>query len=254
VLTASALTKRYQHIIAVDDLSLDIAPGRVLGCLGPNGSGKSTTVKMLAGLIPPTRGRILYQGRDINQWLIDYKALVGYVPEEAHLYTYLTAPEYLGLIGGLRGLPRKTIDERAERFLTLFGLWDDRYAAMSAFSKGMRQKVLLSAALLHDPEIVILDEPCSGLDVSSTLVLRRLVASLAQAGKVIIYSSHVLEMVEKVATDVCILRQGRVVARDSLAGLRTLMQLPSLEDVFAELVIDTDVEGTANALVGAMRA
>jgi ABC-2 type transport system ATP-binding protein len=192
--------------------------------------------------------------RDIQSWLVDYKRRVGYVPEEAHLYTYLTAPEYLALVGGLRGLPRSTIEERSERFLTLFGLWLDRYSAMSSWSKGMRQKVLISAALLHDPDIIILDEPNSGLDVSSSLVLRSLISGLSSAGKIIIYCSHVLEEVEKVCTDVCILRHGQVVARDSVDALRSLMHVPSLEDVFAELVIDVNVDGTASELLAAMRA
>jgi ABC-2 type transport system ATP-binding protein len=253
VLSVIDLTKRYEATVkAVDTLSLDVAPGRVMAILGPNGSGKSTTVKMIAGLIKPTRGLINYRGRDIQKWLVDYKRLVGYVPEEAHLYTYLTAPEYLALVGGLRGLKRGVIEARSERFLTLFGLWLDRYSAMSAWSKGMRQKVLISAALLHDPEIIILDEQNSGLDVSSSLVLRSLIANLSNAGKTIIYCSHVLEEVEKVCSEVCILRRGVVVARDSVDALRSLMQVPSLESVFAELVIDTDVEETARELVAAM--
>lgn len=255
MLSAINLTKRYEKTIkAVDGLSVDVAPGRVMAILGPNGSGKSTTVKMIAGLIRPTDGRIAYRGRDIQTWLVDYKRLVGYVPEEAHLYTYLTAPEYLALVGGLRGLSRATIDERTDRFLTLFGLSLDRYSAMSSWSKGMRQKALISAALLHDPEIIIFDEPNSGLDVSSSLVLRSLIAGLSDAGKTIIYCSHVLEEVEKVCADVCILRRGQVVARDSVDALRSLMCLPSLEDVFAELAVDVNVEGTAKDLLAAMKA
>lgn len=254
MIAVSALTKRFDTVLAVDGLSMDVVPGRVMAILGPNGSGKSTTVKMIAGLIEPTKGRILYRDRDIREWLVDYKRLIGYVPEEAHLYTYLTAPEYLALVGGLRGLPRRTVEERTERFLTLFGLWTDRYSAMSAWSKGMRQKALISAALLHDPEILIFDEPNSGLDVASTLVLRSLINALAAAGKTIIYSSHVLEIVEKIAADVCILSRGKVVARDSVSSLRTLMKLPSLEQVFAELVIDLDVDRTARDLVESMQA
>jgi ABC-2 type transport system ATP-binding protein len=255
MLAATDLTKRYEKTVkAVDGLSMEVAPGRVMAILGPNGSGKSTTVKMIAGLIKPNRGTITYRGRDIQSWLVEYKRLIGYVPEEAHLYTYLTAPEYLALVGGLRGLPRATIEERTERFLTLFGLWLDRYSAMSAWSKGMRQKALISAALIHDPEIIILDEPNSGLDVSSSLVLRSLIHALAKEGKTIIYCSHVLEYVEKVCTDVCIMRRGQVVARDEVDALRSLMRLPSLVDVFAELVVDVNVEGTASELLAAMRA
>ena len=175
------------------------------------------------------------------------------MPEEAHLYTYLTGPEYLELIGQLRGLDPRVLREKIDAFLVVFGLEDDRHAAMSAYSKGMRQKILISAALLHDPEIIVLDEPNSGLDVTSTLILRSLVQELAAAGKIIIYSSHVLEIVEKVATDVLILHDSRVVAHDSVAKLRDLLALPSLEQVFRRVVAATDVDQVARDIVGVMR-
>src|SRR5690606_29714655 len=133
---------------------------------------------------------ILFDGQDIQERLIEYKATVGYVPEEAHVYTYLTGPEYLRLTGRLRGLPDRLIEQKIDRFLKLFGLDTDYHAPLSAFSKGMRQKVLLSAALMHNPRVVVLDEPVSGLDVSTALVLRTVVRSLADDGRIIFYSSH----------------------------------------------------------------
>jgi len=247
------VTKRYGALTAVSHLSFTVKPGEVLGYLGPNGSGKSTTVKMLAGLMPPSRGRILLDGADIQDDLVAYKAHVGYVPEEAHVYTYLTGPEYLRLCGRLRGLPAGPLEEKIDRFLRLFGLDTDYHATLSAFSKGMRQKILLSAALLHNPRILILDEPVSGLDVSMALVLRTIVRALADAGRIVFYSSHELDTVERISTRVMILSAGKVVADDSASRLRELMHAPSLEDVFAQLAVHEDVDRVANELLEAVR-
>jgi ABC-2 type transport system ATP-binding protein len=247
------VTKRYGGLVAVNHVSFTVHPGEVLGYLGPNGSGKSTTVKMIVGLLPPTHGRILLDGTDIQQDLVAYKAQVGYVPEEAHVYSYLTAAEFLRLTGRLRGLPDATLDRKIERFLSLFGLDADYHAPLTAFSKGMRQKVLLSAALLHNPRIVVLDEPVSGLDISTALVLRTVVKTLAAEQRLIFYSSHELDTIEKISTRVMILRAGRVVADDSAAHLRELMQLPSLEDVFAQLAVREDLDALANRLLAAIR-
>jgi ABC-2 type transport system ATP-binding protein len=253
MLEARSLTKYYSAIPAVRGLSFCLKPGGVLGLLGPNGSGKSTTVSILAGLLEPSGGSVHFNGLDVRDNPLHYKAHIGYVPEEAVLYTYLTGPEYLSLVGQLRGLQPRALAARIDGFLTLFGLQDDRHAQMSAYSKGMRQKILISAALIHDPAIVILDEPNSGLDVTTTLVLRSLVQSLASEGRMVVYSSHVLESVEKVATDVIILNDGKVVAHDSVSQLRDLLELPSLEQVFRQLVIETDIDRMAKDLVGVMK-
>jgi ABC-2 type transport system ATP-binding protein len=252
-LEADGLTKYYSAIPAVRGLSFSLRPGGVLGLLGPNGSGKSTTVSILAGLLEPSGGTIRLNGCDVRDDLLGYKAQIGYVPEEAVLYTYLTGPEYLSLIGNLRDIPPATLQARIDGFMSLFGLTDDGHAPLSAYSKGMRQKILISAALLHNPSIVILDEPNSGLDVTTTFVLRSLVQTLAAEGRMVIYSSHVLESVERVATDVIILNDGRVVAHDSVSRLRELMELASLEQVFRQLVIETDIDGMASDLVAVMK-
>src|SRR5262245_61904605 len=253
MLEARGLTKYYSAIPAVRGLSFTLRPGGVLGLLGPNGSGKSTTVSILAGLLEPSGGTVHFQGHDVRDDLLAYKASIGYVPEEAVLYTYLTGPEYLSLLGELRGLPARTLQARIDGFLRLFNLQDDVHAPLSAYSKGMRQKILISAALLHNPSIVILDEPNSGLDVTTTLVLRSLVQTLAGEGRMVVYSSHVLESVGRVATDVIILNDGKVVAHDSVSRLRELMELASLEQVFRELVIETDIDGLASDLARVMR-
>jgi len=253
VLEVCDVTKRYGALTAVSHVSFTVKPGEVLGYLGPNGSGKSTTVKMLTGLMPPTAGRILFAGADIQDDLVAHKARVGYVPEEAHVYTYLTGPEYLRLCGRLRGVPAIALEKKIDRFLHLFGLDVDYHATLSSFSKGMRQKILLSAALIHNPRLIILDEPVSGLDVGTALVLRAMVRALAADGRIIFYSSHELETVEKLSTRVIILRAGRIVADDSASRLRELMAAPSLEDVFSQLAVHEDVEDMAAQLIEVAR-
>ena len=252
VLELQDVSKHYRGIPAVRRVSIGARPGQVIGLLGPNGSGKSTTVKMIVGLLRPSRGVVRWNGVDIQQQLLKYQALVGYVPEEPRLYTYLTAVEYLELVGGLRDIPRPALVRRIDRYLELFGLDGDRYAPLSSFSKGMRQKVLIAAALLHDPTVVVLDEPNSGLDVASSLILRRAVTTLAERGNVIIYSSHVLDAVEKVCQEVIILHKSHVVACNSVAKLREMTQTGTLEEVFASVAVDQDVNQIGRDLVDAV--
>jgi ABC-2 type transport system ATP-binding protein len=253
MLEARGLTKCYSAIPAVDDVSFTIRPGEVLGYLGPNGSGKTTTVSMLTGLLQPTRGHIFFDGRNIKDHLIEYKKRLGYVPEEPHVYPYLSGQEYLQLVGRLRSIPQKALDEKISDLLHLFSLDSDRHTLISSYSKGMKQKILISAALLHNPEVLIFDEPLSGLDVTSALVFKNLVRSLAREGKIILYSSHVLEVVEKVCSHVVILRRGSMVANDSVERLRELMELPSLEDIFAQLVLQEDTEKIAGEIIELMK-
>ena len=248
------VTKRYGGLVAVNHVSFAVKPGEVLGYLGPNGSGKSTTVKMLVGLMPPTHGKILLDGADIQDDLVAYKRQVGYVPEEAHVYSYLTGAEYLRLSGRLRGLAEGPLEQKINSFLRLFSLDADYHAPLASFSKGMRQKILLSAALLHNPRIVVLDEPVSGLDVSAAMVMRTVVKTLAAERRIIFYSSHELETIEKISTRVIILRSGKVVADDSAEDLRELMQLPSLEDVFAQLAVRENLDELAAGLWDTIRA
>jgi ABC-2 type transport system ATP-binding protein len=243
------LSKRYYGTTALDHVSFVVRPYELAGYLGPNGSGKSTTAKILAGLLQPSGGRVLYQGRDVSRNLDEYKQVLGYVPEEPYLYSYLTGAEYLELIGELRAIPRRKLREKIDQFLILFSLYGDRFTPLSSYSKGMRQKILIAAALLHNPEIIILDEPFSGLDVSSTMVLRKLIQALAASGKVVLYSSHVLEIVEKVCRRVVILHKGRVVADDSVERLRDLMKLPSLEDIFSQLALEQNLDQVAEGLM-----
>src|SRR5689334_17080056 len=252
MLEARGLTKYYSAITGVRDVNFRIERGSVLGLLGPNGSGKSTTVGMLTGLLEPSGGNVLLDGADVRNDLLRYKAGLGYVPEEAQLYTWMSGAEYLTFCARLRGLPDQVSARRVDALLAIFGLELDRDAPMSAYSKGMRQKILLSAALLHNPSIVVLDEPCSGLDVGATLVIRSLIARLSAGGRIIIYSSHELEMVEKVCSEVLILREGRVAAHATTAALREQVNAASLEDAFRALVFTTDVDAVAGEIVDAI--
>jgi ABC-2 type transport system ATP-binding protein len=256
MLEATHLVKRFFGVVAVNDVSFVVRPGEIVGYLGPNGSGKTMTARMLTGLLSPTAGIVSFQGRDISTDMIGYHRRLGYVPEEPHLYPFLSGREYLQLVGRLRELPAPLVEKKIDAFLELFGIRDAAEQSISAYSKGMRQKVLISAALLHDPDVLIFDEPESGLDVTAALVLRNLVRTLAGRGKAILYSSHIMEIVEKVCSKVIILHRGRVVADDSVEHLRDLKERASLEQVFSELVLHTDPEGTAREIadVAALRA
>jgi ABC-2 type transport system ATP-binding protein len=252
MLRVQNLTKRYGGLTAVHDVSFEVRPGEVFGLLGPNGSGKSTTVKILMGLLEPSQGSVELDGKDALADLQRYKALLGYVPEEPHLYTYLTGPEYLHLIGSLRRIPERVLTEKIDTFLELLGIYDDRYQTLSSYSKGMRQKILIAAAVLHNPRIVILDEPFSGLDVSAARVLKAFVRALADEGKMVVFSSHVLEVVEQVCSRVVILKDGRIVGHDSVENLRNTLSLPSLDAVFATLVAEENVDRRTAGLLSAM--
>jgi ABC-2 type transport system ATP-binding protein len=234
------ISKRYPGALAVDNVSFLARPGEITGYLGPNGSGKSTTMKMITGLIEPTSGEILFNGVPIRRDLVAWKQRMGYVPEEPHLYTHLSGLEYLVMIAQLRSLHSARTTVKIDALLRLLALHGDRHAPISAYSKGMRQKVLLSAALLHNPELIVLDEPFSGLDVSTILIMRSLIQELAARGKVVLLSSHELEAVERVSSHVVILHRGKIVADDSIASLRTLMSLPTLEEIFSQLAVEQD--------------
>jgi len=249
LLELKRVSKLFSGIPAVDDVSFTARPGEVTGYLGPNGSGKSTTMKMITGLIERSAGEILFDGRRIEDDLIGYKRRMGYVPEEPYLYTHLSGVEYLTMVAELRGLPAQKSARQIEELLTLLSLHDDRHASISGYSKGMRQKVLIAAALLHNPELVLLDEPFSGLDVGSAMMLRSLIQQLAAQGKVVLFSSHELDTVERVSQRVVILHKGKIVADDSIARLRELTREESLEGIFAQLAVEQDTDAVARRVV-----
>lgn len=234
------VNKSYSGIPAVQGVSFIARPGEITGYLGPNGSGKSTTMKIITGLIEPGSGEVLFNGKPIHDDLMDYRQCMGYVPEEPHLYTHLSGLEYLIMVAQLRNMDRATASRRIHELLRLFGLHGDRDVSISSYSKGMRQKILLSAALLHNPDLILLDEPFSGLDVGTSLILRSLIEELARRGKVVLFSSHELETVERLCSHIVILHRGKVVVDDSIEHLRALMELPTLEGIFSQIAIEQD--------------
>ncbi len=254
VLEARQLTKRYAGLPAVSSVSFSIGEGDILGYLGPNGSGKSTTVKMLTGLLEPSTGHVLYRGRDINVDLPAYKRKLGYAPEEANLYSFLTGWEYLELVGTLREIDAKRLKAKADSMLNDFAMFPHRHSPISSYSKGMRQRIMLIAALMHDPDALILDEPFSGLDVSMALVFRQVIKLLAHSGKAIFFCSPVLEVVDKLCTHLVLLRQGAVVACGAIEDIRSKGMAPALEEAFLQLTERVDSDGLAANIVAAVQA
>jgi ABC-2 type transport system ATP-binding protein len=248
------LCRSFRGIPAIENVSFTVASGEIAGFLGPNGAGKSTTVKIITGLLRPNDGRVLFEGRDVRDDMVAFRAAFGYVPEEAHLYNYLSGLEYLQLVGRLRGLGEPLIEAKATRLLRLLHLDSWQYTPISSYSKGMRQRVLIAAALLHDPKLLIFDEPLSGLDVASARLFKDLVELLAAEGKAVIYISHVLEVVEQICSRVIVIAKGRILADAPPSELTKLMSLPNLESVFAQLVEQQDTKSVAQGMIDVMRS
>lgn len=254
MLEARRLTKRYASLPAVRDVSFSIAAGEILGYLGPNGSGKSTTVKMLAGLLDPTSGEVLFRGSRIQEDLNEYKRRLGYVPEEANLYSFLTGWEYLELVASLRQLHRQRFAEKAGSLLNSLSMFQHRHSLIGSYSKGMRQRIVLIAAMMHDPDLLVLDEPFSGLDVTSALVVREAIRLLAQSGRAVFFSSPVLEVMEKLCTHLVILRRGQLVISGTMDEIRASTQFPELERAFLQFTDQVDAGHLAQEIADAVRA
>jgi ABC-2 type transport system ATP-binding protein len=209
---------------------------------------------MLTGLLQPTRGKVLFNGRDIRDDLVGYRRQLGYVPEEANLYPYLTGREYLEMSGLLRGMARAVLARKIDALLELFALQAHRNSSVASYSKGMRQRILLIAALMHDPALLIFDEPLSGLDVTTALTLKNLIKALGEQGRTIFYCSHVLEVVEQVCTHLLILRKGEVIACDETTAIRRNLENASLERTFMHLVEEVDTNQIARDVIAVMEA
>jgi ABC-2 type transport system ATP-binding protein len=249
VFEVEGLVKRFAGVHVLHGVSFAVRPGEILGYLGPNGSGKSTTIKIIAGLLDPTLGSIRLNGNAAGDDPVAFRRQLGYVPEEPHLYTHMTAPEYLRLIARLRAIPETRLHRDIDGLLTLLDLDTARGAMMSAFSKGMRQRVLLAAALLHDPALLVLDEPFTGLDVNASLLLVALLRALATRGRMILLSSHRMDVVESLCGRVVILHKGRVVADGTPRELERLRQSRSLDEVFALVTEQEDYTSRADAIL-----
>ena len=241
MITLNNLTRRYGDLTAVDHVNLTIPEGQILGYLGPNGAGKTTTVKMLTGLIQATEGTASIAGFDISREPIEVKKRIGYVPESGALYQSLTPSEYLRFVGRLYGMDADEAESKIQDICRFFSLKDRMHHRMSEFSKGMRQKVVIASALIHDPQVIFLDEPLSGLDANTALMLKTLIRNLADDGKTIFYCSHILEVVENLCDRVVIINNGRVVADGSVSELKEMTRKRSLEAVFNQLTVDEDL-------------
>ena len=244
----------YDYIEVLHKVSFSLRRGEVVGLLGPNGAGKSTTIKIIAGILAPGTGRVSVAGLPLPERAIDVKQRIGYVPEAAVLFESLTAQEFLELSGRLHGVAEDTLQNRIREILEVFGLTGDRTSRLDTYSKGMRQKILIAAALLHDPELILLDEPLSGLDVNAAIMIKDLIAALAADGKTILYSSHVLDVVERVCDRVLIVNQGKLVADGTLQSLRDATHQESLEEAFRALTHSANVEPGTARIVAALRS
>jgi ABC-2 type transport system ATP-binding protein len=246
------LTHHYGVKTALQGLNLQVDPGEVLGLLGPNGAGKSTTVKILTGLIRPTSGRACVAGFDVVQQPLEAKRRLGYVPEQPALYDTLTATEFLEVVSALHHLDPATAGPRRDELLDLLGLGEARHQRLNAFSKGMKQKVVLAAALIHRPEVLILDEPLDGLDANSARVVKGLLRSLALQGKTILFCSHILEVVERVCTRLVIIDRGRQIAGGTPQDIAASTSSATLDEAFAKLTGVRDADDIGGDILRAL--
>ncbi|KAA0546086.1 ABC transporter ATP-binding protein [Bacillus sp. BGMRC 2118] len=235
ILSLKDLTKRYDHKLVLNNINLDVYKGQVIGYIGPNGAGKSTTVKIMLGLVSDYSGQVKIFGSDISDGDIEYKKKVGYVPETAEVYDALTAIEYLTFIGQLYGMEKAKVEQKATSLMKQFGLESVYHSRISSFSKGMKQKVLIISSLLHNPDLIFWDEPLSGLDANSVMIVKELLAQLAGSGKTIFYSSHIMDVVEKISNRVVLLTDGRIVADGSFEELQKQSTEGTLEKIFNQL-------------------
>jgi ABC-2 type transport system ATP-binding protein len=235
IISISNLYKSYGTKQVLKGINLDIYPGQIIGYIGPNGAGKSTTVKILCGLISDYQGSVMVKGMNLKDDSLKVKSITGYIPELAELYEVLTPLEFLGFIGQLYGMPAALIQERVYGILGAFDMEGNINQRMDSFSKGMKQKVLIASGIMHDPEIIILDEPLSGLDANSVIIVKELISNLAREGKTIFYCSHMMDIVEKVSDRIVLINEGQVIANGSFEELKQQQGENSLETIFSDL-------------------
>lgn len=251
VISIKNLEKSYGTKQVLHNINLDIYPGQVLGYIGPNGAGKSTTVKILCGLISDFSGSVSIKGTDIKSDPVKAKGLIGYVPELAELYDVLTPVEFLSFMGNLYEMDSDVCQNRIVKILTAFGLEANMHQRMESFSKGMRQKVLIASGILHNPDIIILDEPLSGLDANSVIIIKDLISRLAKEGKTIFYCSHMMDIVEKVSDRIILINNGTIVADGSIAELKQQHNNESLEQIFSTLT-NANIHEASGDLINAL--
>jgi ABC-2 type transport system ATP-binding protein len=246
------LSKSFGEKKAVIDLTLQIKSGEILGFLGPNGAGKTTTVKMLTGMLIPTSGTAKIAGFDILTESLEVKKRIGYVPETGALFESLTAWEYLELIANLHHLNHRQTHGRIEEFLNLFGIFDEKDYRLQGYSKGMKQKVLLTAAFLHNPEVLFLDEPLMGLDANAALIIKELLKKFVAQGKTIMFCSHILEVVERICTQIAIIHEGKLIIQGTTHEITETTSEPTLERAFSKLTGVRDVRVSTQEFLQAL--
>lgn len=246
------LSKQYGEKKAVDNLILKSEPGEILGFLGPNGAGKTTTVKLLTGMLLPTSGTATVAGFDIVSHPLEVKKRIGYVPESGAVFESLTAWEYLEMVAELHHLERDSALRRIEEFLTLFDIYNEKDLHLKQFSKGMKQKVLLSAAFLHKPDVLFLDEPLNGIDANAASVIKELLKTFAEQGKTIMFCSHILEVVERICTRIAIIDKGLIVADGTPSEITEQTSQPTLEKAFTQLTGARNVQSSAQEFIQAL--
>jgi ABC-2 type transport system ATP-binding protein len=246
------LTKRFENKTAVDHLTLTVYPGEILGFLGPNGAGKSTTVKMLTGMLQPTSGSAEVAGYDVQRFPMEVKKRIGYIPESGAMYENLTPSEYLDFVASLYHLEPSIAESRFNELLDLFGILDAKDQRIAEFSKGMKQKVLISSALIHRPEVLFLDEPLNGLDANAAMVVKELLKKLAAQGKTIFFSSHILEVVERVCSRIIIIDKGQQIISGTARSIVEDTDSVSLEDAFSRITGIRDTEQLTSDFLAAM--
>jgi ABC-2 type transport system ATP-binding protein len=250
-ITIRGLNKNYGDKTVLSNINLDIYPGQIIGYIGPNGAGKSTTVKILTGIIQEYNGEVMVFGKNLRDTILEVKSKVGYIPELAELYDLLTPREYLEFVGKLHHLTDDVIEARSRKMLDTFGLLGNIDQRMDSFSKGMRQKVLITSGLLHNPSIVIMDEPLSGLDANAVILIKELLQAMKQEGKTIFYCSHMMDVVEKVSDRIILLNNGSIIADGTIGELKNGSD-DSLEQIFARMTSTGDPIHRADSLTNAM--
>ena len=236
MIQVNGLTKYYGSRPAAKDITFEVGKGDVFGLLGTNGAGKSTTIKMLCGLLKPTRGSIKIGGIDIQKMPLKAKSMMGYLPENPLIYDRLTGAETLELIGKLRKLSDEMIQQRITYYASSLGLGEQIHNEVGTYSKGMRQKLAIAMTLIHDPEMVLLDEPASGLDPRYTKLLKEWILNLANNGRTVLLSTHIIEMAESLCTKIAIIDQGKLLAIGTVREIQMSTGVNNLEDAFIRLI------------------
>ncbi|MEJ7821638.1 MAG: ABC transporter ATP-binding protein [Chitinophagaceae bacterium] len=238
IIQLSGVKKNYAGNYVLQGITLNIAAGQIVGYIGPNGAGKSTTIKILTGIINEFEGEAIILGLDVRKNPVEIKQKIGYIPEQAALYEVLTATEYLRFVGKLYQMEDRVIKQKSQDLLHIFDLADKANTRMNSYSKGMKQKVLLISGMIHNPEIIFLDEPLSGLDANAVILVKEILAQLKQSGKTIFYSSHIMDVVEKISDRIIIINKGEIIADGDFETLKKNAQQGSLENIFTSLTGD----------------